>query len=293
MDNRSGTGRPDTEARFQLAGSQANPLGTVVSVGGVSLGGDEIVVIAGPCAVEGREQLLTAARAVQSSGGRILRGGAFKPRTSPYDFQGLKEEGLELRAWVRQETGLPVVTEVMETRMVELVSQYADLLQVGSRHMHDYALLEEIGRSRTPVLLKRGWSATLDELLYAAEYILQGGNDQVILCERGIRTFEPSTRNTLDLSAVPALKTRSHLPVIVDPSHGTGHRWMVPPMSKAAVAAGADGLLVEVHHQPDTALSDGVQSLRPDDFAHMMDELRLLAAALGRSVHGPAVAMVE
>jgi 3-deoxy-7-phosphoheptulonate synthase len=293
MDNRSGTGRPDTEARFQLAGSQANPLGTVVSVGGVSLGGDEIVVIAGPCAVEGREQLLTAARAVQSSGGRILRGGAFKPRTSPYDFQGLKEEGLELLAWVRQETGLPVVTEVMETRMVELVSQYADLLQVGSRHMHDYALLEEIGRSRTPVLLKRGWSATLDELLYAAEYILQGGNDQVILCERGIRTFEPSTRNTLDLSAVPALKTRSHLPVIVDPSHGTGHRWMVPPMSKAAVAAGADGLLVEVHHQPDTALSDGVQSLRPDDFAHMMDELRLLAAALGRSVHGPAVAMVE
>jgi 3-deoxy-7-phosphoheptulonate synthase len=198
-----------------------------------------------------------------------------------------------LLAWVRQETGLPVVTEVMETRMVELVSQYADLLQVGSRHMHDYALLEEIGRSRTPVLLKRGWSATLDELLYAAEYILQGGNDQVILCERGIRTFEPSTRNTLDLSAVPALKTRSHLPVIVDPSHGTGHRWMVPPMSKAAVAAGADGLLVEVHHQPDTALSDGVQSLRPDDFAHMMDELRLLAAALGRSVHGPAVAMVE
>jgi 3-deoxy-7-phosphoheptulonate synthase len=293
MDSRGKRERPETEARFRLAGSQANPLGTVVSVGGVDVGGDEVVVVAGPCAIETREQLLRTARAVQSGGGRILRGGAFKPRTSPYAFQGLKEEGLELLAWVRQETGMPVVTEVMETRKVELVSAYVDLLQVGSRHMHDYALLEEVGRARTPVLLKRGWSATLDEVLFAAEYILKGGNEQVILCERGIRTFEPSTRNTLDLSAIPVLKARSHLPVIVDPSHATGHRWMVPPMSKAAVAAGADGLLVEVHCDPDAALSDGVQSLHPDEFARMMDELRLLAQALGRTVHDPAVAAVK
>jgi 3-deoxy-7-phosphoheptulonate synthase len=211
---------------------------------------------------------------------------------SPYSFQGLKEEGLELLAWVRQETGLPVVTEVMETRKVEIVSDHADMLQVGSRHMHDSALLEEVGRAGLPVLLKRGWSATLDELLLAAEYILKTNNDQVILCERGIRTFEPSTRNTLDLNAIPLLKRRTHLPVIVDPSHGTGHAWMVPMMSKAAVAAGADGLLVEVHCDPGAALSDGPQSLTPDDFHAMMDDLHSFCGAVGRRIGTPVPAAV-
>lgn len=256
--------------------------------GDVEIGGPEVIVMAGPCAVESREQLLATARAVQDGGARILRGGAFKPRTSPYSFQGLKEEGLELLAWVRQETGLPVVTEVMETRKVEMVSDHADILQVGSRHMHDYALLEEVGRARLPVLLKRGWCATLDELLLAAEYILKQGNEQVVLCERGIRTFEPSTRNTLDLNAIPFLKRRTHLPVVVDPSHGTGHRWMVPAMSKAALAAGADGLLVEVHSDVDAALSDGEQSLTPEGFRTMMDDLVDLCGVLGRRSGAPA-----
>jgi 3-deoxy-7-phosphoheptulonate synthase len=272
---------------MNLSDRGAKPEGTVVDVRGVEIGGRAIVVMAGPCAVESREQLLATATAVRESGAAILRGGAFKPRTSPYSFQGLKEEGLELLAWVRRETGLPVVTEVMDTRKVEEVCAHADMLQVGSRHMHSYPLLEEVGRAGKPVLLKRGMSATLDELLLAAEYVLNAGNEQVVLCERGIRTFEQSTRNTLDLNAVPVLKRRTHLPVIVDPSHGTGHWWMVPWMSRAAVAVGADGLLVEVHPEPDEALSDGAQSLKPERFDAMMHEVRAIAEAIGRTVAQP------
>jgi 3-deoxy-7-phosphoheptulonate synthase len=266
---------------------ESRPEGTVVDVRGVEIGGQSVVVIAGPCAVESREQLLGTARAVQANGGTILRGGAFKPRTSPYDFQGLRDEGLEILKWVSNETGLPVVTEVMETRAIEKISAYADMLQVGSRHMHSYPLLQEVGRSGKPVLLKRGWCATIDEFLLAAEYILKEGNDQVVLCERGIRTFEPSTRNTLDLNAVPVLKQRTHLPVIVDPSHGTGHWWMVPAMSRAAIAVGADGLLVEVHTNPATALSDGDQSLKPEGFEAMMPGVAAVAEAVGRTVSQP------
>jgi 3-deoxy-7-phosphoheptulonate synthase len=262
----------------------AHPAGTVVDVAGVRVGGRGVVVMAGPCAVESREQLLMAARAVQASGARVLRGGAFKPRTSPYSFQGLKEEGLALLASVREETGLPVVTEVMDSRHLEPVCRHADIVQVGSRNMHNYALLEAVGQCGKPVLLKRGMSATLDELLLAAEYLLKQGNERVMICERGIRTFEPSTRNTLDLSAVPVLKRRTHLPVIVDPSHGTGHSWMVPALARGAIAVGADGLLVEVHPNPDEALSDGPQSLRPDAFDEMMRELREVARAVGRDL---------
>jgi 3-deoxy-7-phosphoheptulonate synthase len=267
-----------------LVRRDAKPAGTVVDVAGVLIGGRDVVVMAGPCAVESREQLLAAARAVQASGARVLRGGAFKPRTSPYSFQGLKEEGLALLASVRDETGLPIVTEVMDTRHLEPVSRCADILQVGSRNMHNYTLLEAVGQCDKPVLLKRGMSATLDELLLAAEYLLKQGNERVMVCERGIRTFEPSTRNTLDLSAVPVLKRRTHLPVIVDPSHGTGHSWMVPALARAAVAVGADGLLVEVHPNPDEALSDGPQSLRPDAFDAMMRELGEVARAVGRDL---------
>jgi 3-deoxy-7-phosphoheptulonate synthase len=288
MGTQDGSGDGKAVGSAPLAAYESNPEGTIVVARDVEIGGPEVIVMAGPCAVESREQLLATARAVQDSGARILRGGAFKPRTSPYSFQGLKEEGLELLAWVRQETGLPVVTEVMETHKVEMVSDYADILQVGSRHMHDYALLEEVGRARRPVLLKRGWCATLDELLLAAEYILKQGNEQVVLCERGIRTFEPSTRNTLDLNAIPFLKRRTHLPVVVDPSHGTGHRWMVPTMSKAALAAGADGLLVEVHCDVDAALSDGEQSLTPEGFRTLMDDLHDLCGVLGRRSGAPA-----
>jgi 3-deoxy-7-phosphoheptulonate synthase len=266
---------------------ESKPTSTIVNVRGVELGGSAVVVIAGPCAVESYEQLLLTARAVQASGASILRGGAFKPRTSPYSFQGLKEEGLELLKRVSRETGLPVVTEVMDTRKVDAVCQYSDMLQIGSRHMHSYPLLEEVGRTAKPVLLKRGMSATLDEFLFAAEYVLKAGNEQVILCERGIRTFEQSTRNTLDLNAVPVLKRQTHLPVIVDPSHGTGHWWMVPWMSRAAVAVGADGLLVEVHPAPGEALSDGDQSLLPERFAAMMHEVRAVAQAVGRTVAEP------
>jgi 3-deoxy-7-phosphoheptulonate synthase len=272
---------------MKLYDREAKPEGTIVDVRGVAIGGATIVVIAGPCAVESAEQLLRTARAVQASGASILRGGAFKPRTSPYSFQGLKEEGLELLRWVSGETGLPVVTEVMDTRRVEDVCAYSDMLQVGSRHMHSYPLLEEVGRTNKPVLLKRGMSATLDEFLFAAEYVLNAGNGQVVLCERGIRTFERSTRNTLDLNAVPVLKRMTHLPVIVDPSHGTGHWWMVPWMSRGAVAVGADGLIVEVHPEPDAALSDGAQSLRPDRFDAMMHEIRAVAHAVGRTVAEP------
>jgi 3-deoxy-7-phosphoheptulonate synthase len=257
---------------------------TIVNINGVEAGGSEIVVIAGPCAVETREQLFETARSVNAAGANILRGGAFKPRSSPYNFQGLGEEGLKLLGIIRKETGLPVVTEVMDTRQVELVASYADMLQIGSRNMQNFPLLKEVGMCRKPVLLKRGMMATVEEFLLAAEYILSQGNDQIILCERGIRTFETSTRNTLDLSAVPMLKRLSHLPVIVDPSHGTGLRWMVPAMAKAAVAVGADGLIMEVHYKPETALCDGNQSLSLDEFSQLMSDLNKVAIAIGRRI---------
>jgi len=260
------------------------PDATLVNICGVQVGGSGVVVIAGPCAVESREQLFETARAVKAGGARILRGGAFKPRSSPYNFQGMGEEGLKLLSEVSKETGLPVVTEVMDTRKVELVAKYADMLQVGSRNMQNYPLLKEVGMSRKPVLLKRGMMATIEEFLLAAEYILNQGNEQVILCERGIRTFETSTRNTLDLSAVPMLKRLSHLPVIVDPSHGTGLRWMVPAMAKAAVAVGADGLIMEVHYKPEEAICDGYQSLSLNEFAQLMTDLKKIARAVGREI---------
>ncbi len=261
---------------------------TIVNVNGVHVGGSEIIVIAGPCAVESWEQLFETATNVKSGGAKILRGGAFKPRSSPYSFQGLGEEGLKLLAKIHLETGLPLVTEVMDTRQVELVASYADMLQIGSRNMQNYPLLKEAGMCRKPILLKRGMMSTIEEFLLAAEYILNQGNEQVILCERGIRTFETSTRNTLDLSAIPMLKSLTHLPVIVDPSHGTGLRWMVPAMAKAALAAGADGLIMEVHYKPEEALCDGHQSLSPDEFARLMIDLQKIARAVGREIYLPA-----
>jgi 3-deoxy-7-phosphoheptulonate synthase len=269
---------------LKLVGREKRPEGTVVEVCGVPIGGPRIVVIAGPCSVESEEQVLTTARAVESAGATMLRGGAYKPRTSPYSFRGLREEGLKILAEARRETGLPVVTEVMDARHLELVAEYADMFQIGSRNMQNYTLLEEVGKLRRPVLLKRGFSSTIEEFLLAAEYIAAGGNEDIVLCERGIRTFETSTRNTLDLNAVPLLKRLTHFPVIVDPSHGTGMWWMVPHLSRAAIAVGADGLLVEVHPDPEAALSDGDQSLRPDKFAAMMGELRAIAKAVGREL---------
>lgn len=257
---------------------------TIVNINGIELGGSNIIIIAGPCAIESREQLSETARAVKNSGARILRGGAYKPRSSPYNFQGMGEEGLKLLKEISIETGLPVVTELMDTRQVELVGSYTDIIQIGSRNMHNYPLLKEAGMCRKPILLKRGMMATIEEFLLAAEYILNQGNDQVILCERGIRTFETSTRNTLDLSAVSMLKHVSNLPVIVDPSHGTGHRWMVPSMAKAALAAGADGIIVEVHYQPEKALCDGHQSMNPDEFADLMTDLKKIARAIDREI---------
>ena len=257
---------------------------TIVNINGVHVGGSEIVIIAGPCAVESREQLFETARSVSASGANILRGGAFKPRSSPYSFQGMGEDGLKLLWMISKETGLPMVTEVMDTRQVELVASYADMLQIGSRNMQNFPLLKEAGMCRKPILLKRGMMSTIEEFLLAAEYILSQGNDQVILCERGIRTFETSTRNTLDLSAVPMLKRLTHLPVIVDPSHGTGIRWMVPAMAKAAVAVGADGLIIEVHCNPESALCDGNQSLSLDEFSVLMTDLKKIANAVGRDI---------
>lgn len=261
---------------------------TIVSVRGIKLGGPDIVVIAGPCAVESREQLFQTARSVLAGGANILRGGAFKPRSSPYAFQGMGEEGLKLLSAIREETGLPIVTEVMDTRQVELVSAYADMIQIGSRNMQNYPLLKEAGMCKKPVLLKRGMMATVEEFLLAAEYILHQGNEQVVLCERGIRTFETSTRNTLDLSAVPMLKHLSHLPVIVDPSHGTGIRWMVPAMARAAIAAGADGLIMEVHYNPEGALCDGYQSLSLNEFNELMPTIGKIAEAVGRRLFKPS-----
>ncbi|NMB45536.1 MAG: 3-deoxy-7-phosphoheptulonate synthase [Firmicutes bacterium] len=267
---------------FKLAGRELHPEPTKVQVGDITIGGEEIVVMAGPCAVEGEEQLMEVAREIKAAGAHILRGGAFKPRTSPYSFQGLEAEGLRLLALARQETGLPVVTEVTNPRDIELVAEYADMLQIGARNMQNFTLLREVGRSQKPVLLKRGLAATVEEWLMAAEYIISGGNNHVVLCERGIRTYETGTRNTLDLSAVPAVKHYSHLPIIVDPSHGTGRWRYVAPMAKAAVAAGADGLMVEVHCRPEEALSDGAQSLTPVNFRQLMSEIKSVAQAVGR-----------
>jgi len=266
------------------ANIKAKPEPIRVKVNGIEIGGHEVIIIAGPCAVESMQQLVETAVSVRKSSAKILRGGAFKPRSSPYSFQGLGEEGLKMLREISNKTGLPVVTEVMDTRQVEIVCRYADMLQVGSRNMQNYPLLKEVGMTRKPVLLKRGMMATIEEFLLAAEYILSQGNEQVVLCERGIRTFETSTRNTLDLSAVPMLKHMSHLPVIVDPSHGTGLRWMVPAMARAAVAAGADGLIMEVHYKPEEALCDGHQSLNLPEFAQLMTDLKKVAEAVGRSI---------
>lgn len=269
---------------FKLVNREFQPEATVVNVNGVPVGGKEFVVMAGPCAVESSEQMLETARAIRDAGARVLRGGAFKPRTSPYSFQGLGEEGLRILRSAREATGLAIVTEVMSPELVPLVANYADILQIGARNVQNYALLAEVGKARKPVLLKRGMMSTIEELLLAAEYILSNGNSQVMLCERGIRTFETATRNTLDISAVPVIKQLSHLPVIVDPSHAAGVRAYIPALSRAALAAGADGIIVEVHPSPENAMSDGDQSLHFDEFEHLMDELRPIAAAVGRTI---------
>ena len=269
---------------YKLVNKEFRQERTVIKVKGASIGGDEFVVMAGPCAVESRDQILSTAAAVKAAGACVLRGGAFKPRTSPYSFQGLGEEGLKLLAAAREETGISVITEVISPELVGLVSEYADILQVGARNMQNYALLEAVGKIRKPVLLKRGLMSTIEELLLAAEYILSNGNTQVMLCERGIRSFERATRNTLDISAVAVIKKNSHLPVIVDPSHGTGNREFVPAAARAAIAAGADGIIVEVHPSPENALSDGEQSLSFEEFGEMMDGLRPIAVAVGRTI---------
>jgi len=268
-----------------LVSKSSRPEGTIVDVNGIKIGGKEIVIMAGPCAVESEEQLTETAKNVKAGGACLLRGGAFKPRTSPYSFQGLGKEGLEMLERARKITGLSVVSEVMDTRQVETVARYADMLQIGSRNMQNFPLLKEAGQSSKPILLKRGMMATIDEYLHAAEYLLSQGNTQVVLCERGIRTFESSTRYTLDLNAIPVLKQRTHLPVIVDPSHGTGVRSLVPTMARASIAAGADGLLMEVHYRPEEALCDGSQSLYPEEFGMMMKDLSRVAEAIGRSIH--------
>ena len=285
IERMTGVERTVSVARpFKRASRDFHPQDTVVPINGVQIGGEQVIVMAGPCAVEGEEQLMESARLVKEAGAHVLRGGAFKPRTSPYSFQGMGEKGLKLLAQARRETGLPIVTEVMEPQTVPLVTTYANILQIGARNMQNYALLHAVGEAQRPVLLKRGMMSTIEELLMAAEYILSHGNNRVILCERGIRTFETYTRNTLDISAVPMLKQLTHLPVIVDPSHGTGKWELVEPMARAAVAAGADGLMIEVHSHPEEALSDGAQSLKPERFAALMESLRPVAEAVGRTL---------
>jgi len=272
-------------APYKLAGRSFRPQGTLISFpNGVTIGGDQVVVMAGPCSVESREQLFTAAEKVSKAGARALRGGAFKPRTSPYSFQGLGLEALKLLREAGDRFGMLVISEVMEISQIAMMLPYVDILQVGARNMQNFNLLRELGKIKKPVMLKRGIAATLEELLLSAEYIMSGGNYDVILCERGIRTFETYTRNTLDISAIPIIHKLSHLPMASDPSHGTGLRDKVPPMARASVAAGADVLLIEVHPDPDKALSDGAQSLHPDQFAHLMDELRMIAPAVGRKL---------
>ncbi len=267
-----------------LVSRQKKPADTIIDLNGMKIGGKEIIIIAGPCAVENRDQLLETAQLVCSAGANILRGGAYKPRTSPYSFQGLGEEGLKYLVEARKETGLPVVTEVMDTRQMELVCEYTDIVQIGSRSMNNFPLLKEAGKCMKPVLFKRGMMATVEEYLLAAEYILCEGNQDIILCERGIRCFDNYTRFTLDLSVIPLLKQQTHLPVIVDPSHGTGLSWMVPAMAKAAIAAGADGLMIEVHNNPLDALSDGKQSLYPEDFVQLVKDIEKVAQAIGRKL---------
>jgi len=269
---------------YKLASRHFRPSGTLISVGGIAIGGERVTIMAGPCGVESRDQIHRAAEIVARAGARVLRAGAFKARSSPYGFQGLGEDGLRLIREAADAHSLLVVSEVMDASQVALIASCADILQVGARNMENYNLLRELSKLRKPVLLKRGLAATVEEWLLSAEYILSGGNYDVILCERGIRTFESSTRNTMDISAIPVVKKLSHLPIVADPSHGTGRRDHVIPMARAAVAAGADGLLVEVHPDPDHALSDGAQSLRPEQFAELMDQLRIIAPAVGRTL---------
>ena len=270
--------------KYKLVSRDFHPEDTIIDAGGVKIGGNEIVVMAGPCAVESLEQLREAAQAVKACGAKFLRGGAFKPRTSPYDFQGLGEEGLKLLRKIADEFDLRVVTEIVDKDDIELFGKYADILQVGARNMQNFQMLKALGKCSKPILLKRGLSATISEWLNAAEYIMNGGNEQVIFCERGIRTYETFTRNTLDLSAVAAVKELSHLPIVVDPSHGTGRWKMVAPMARAAIAAGADGLIIEVHPNPEKALSDGDQSLTPEAFKNLMSSLGGIAQVMGRSL---------
>jgi 3-deoxy-7-phosphoheptulonate synthase len=269
---------------YKLASRTFKKENTVVNVGDVRIGGDEVIVMAGPCSAESEEQVEAAAAAVKRAGAKILRGGAFKPRSSPYSFQGLGEEGLRLLRAAADRHNLKLISEVMDLSQIELIEQYAHILQVGARNMQNFTLLRELGRTRTPIMLKRGISATIEEWLLSAEYILAGGNMNVMLCERGIRTFESYTRNTLDISAIPVIHKLSHLPIIADPSHGSGRRDMVASMARAAVAAGADGLIIEVHTDPDHALSDGAQSLFPNQFDRLMAELRIIAPAIGRGI---------
>ncbi len=257
---------------------------TLIKINGVTIGGKKVIIMAGPCSIEGRDMLLAIGKSVKSSGAAILRGGAYKPRTSPYSFQGMGKEGLELLKEAKHLLKMPVVTEIMDTKDIDLISDYTDIFQVGARNMQNFSLLKELGATNKPILLKRGLSATIKELLMSAEYIASKGNDKIILCERGIRTFETETRNTLDLNAIPVLKKLTHLPVIVDPSHGTGRRDIVATMSMAAIAAGADGIIVEVHQQPEKALSDGEQSLKPDEFRQMVKAIDRIARAIGRTV---------
>jgi 3-deoxy-7-phosphoheptulonate synthase len=269
---------------FKRASRDFHPQDTIVKLNGVSIGGQQLVLMAGPCAVESREQLLETAHAVKEAGAQVLRGGAYKPRTSPYSFQGMGEGGLRILAEAREETGLLIVTEVIDPYLVPLVSTYADILQIGARNMHNYALLHAVGEAQRPVLLKRGMMSTIEEMLMAAEYILSHGNSRVILCERGIRTFETYTRNTMDINAVPLLKQLSHLPVVADPSHATGRWELVIPVARAAVAAGADGLIIEVHPRPEESVSDGAQSLKPSRFAELVASVRPVAEAVGRTL---------
>ena len=269
---------------YKLVSREVKPEDSVVRIGGVAVGGGGFAIVAGPCAVESLEQTLTVARAVKAQGAHLLRGGAFKPRTSPYSFQGLGEEGLRILASAREETGLPIVTEAIDEASLDLVERHADAIQIGARNMQNFSLLKRAGRAKKPVLLKRGLAATLEEFLMSAEYVLSEGNYDVILCERGVRTFSDFSRNTLDLAVVPAVKQISHLPILVDPSHGTGRRDKVAPMSRGAAAVGADGLIVEVHHDPDRALSDGPQSITPDQFGALVGELRQITGVLGKRI---------
>ena len=272
---------------YKLASREVKPVNTVIQADGVSVGSKEIAIIAGPCSVENKDQICTTAKMVKESGANFLRGGAYKPRTSPYSFQGMEEDGLKLLAEAKQESGLPIVTEIMNPREIELVIKYADILQVGARNMQNFSLLKELGRINKPILLKRGMMNTIKEFLMSAEYVLSEGNSNVILCERGIRTFETATRNTLDISCIPVLKKETHLPIIIDPSHATGHWEMVESMSRASIAAGADGLIIEVHPDPVKAFSDGPQSLKPSKFSKLMKNLRPFAELRDRTLSLP------